>query len=324
MTPDPEEQLRREVSVLPVEDILALCYTFQHRRERLRLYLDVLRRSGGERAQFASCLICFDLARQGDDIFQQEFVFLADSMRALAQKKDLVQNLVGGDPYLSFLWDLCQAQLSDLDPRFAPAELTPEEVEVANVELLSDEDFADLLDFEIPLEDSTLRIHLDQAVEEFLGGEMGMPIYDPDAGFRLGTSEDVERIERFLQQLDSLRNVVPLSRGFRALALLFYATHMRSKSLFGAPNPRKQALLRAGIAEFVVSGPQVWEVIGILNPLHAEDDVWTKIAEILLDYMRWLALYPDRAQEGVAAYDAVGRLLGRQPILGDRRRGLRE
>ncbi|MBI3180304.1 MAG: hypothetical protein HYZ27_11625 [Deltaproteobacteria bacterium] len=195
---------------------------------------------------------------------------------------------------------------------------------MANVELLSDEDFADLLDFEIAVEDTTLRIHLDQAVEEFLGGEVGMPVYDPEAGFRLTTSADVERVERFLQQLDSLRNVVPLSRGFRALALLFYGTHMRSKSLFGAPNQRKQALLRAGIAEFVVSGPQVWEVVGILSPLHAEDDVWTKVAEILLDYMRWLALYPDQAQEGVAAYDAVGRMLGRQPLIGDRRRSLRE
>src|SRR5262245_12260970 len=95
-----EEQLRREVAGLPVGDILALCYAFQKKPERLRLYLDVLRGKGGERAQFASCLICFDLARQGDHIMQREFTILGDTMRGLAQNHELVLALVGDDQYL--------------------------------------------------------------------------------------------------------------------------------------------------------------------------------------------------------------------------------
>ena len=44
--------------------------------------------------------------------------------------------------------------------------------------------------------------------------------------------------------LDSLRGVLPMARGFRALTMLFYATHLRSKGFFGAVNQRKQELIR--------------------------------------------------------------------------------
>jgi len=120
-----EEQLRREASGLAVDDILALCYALHQRPQpsRLRLYLDVLRRRGGDRAQFACALICFDLARQGDAAAERDFGFLADTMRALAQNGDLVGQLVGGDAYLGYVWDLCRAQLDALDPRFAEPEV---------------------------------------------------------------------------------------------------------------------------------------------------------------------------------------------------------
>ncbi len=100
-----EEQLLNEVSGLAVEEILALCYALKAAPQRLRLYSNALRRRGGERAQFASCLICFDLARQNDEIAQLEFGFLADTMRELASNTDLVQSLVGGDDYLTFVWE---------------------------------------------------------------------------------------------------------------------------------------------------------------------------------------------------------------------------
>jgi len=319
----PEEQLRQEVATVTVDDILALCYAFQHKPERLWLYLDVLRKRGGERAQFACCLICFDLARQGDTVFQKEFAYLADTMRTLAEKTELVSTLVSSDQYLSFLWELCEAQLAESDPRFA-VEPVPEPAasEAIAVDLLSDADFGD--DFGISVDESDLRLQFDEAIERFLGAEPGMPIYDPNAGFRLRDGDDVQRIEKFLQALDSMRELVPIARGYRALTLLFYGAHMRSKGFFGGINQRKQALLREGLGEFVTSGREMWTILGVLSPLHASPEVWDKISDVLADFTEWCAIAPELAAHGVAAYDPVSRLLARQPLSGNRRRGMRD
>lgn len=315
-----EEVLRQEIAGLPVDEILALCYAFSQRLDRLRLYLDVLRKRGGERAQFAACLICFDLARQGDRICQTEFAFLADTMRSLAAKGDMVATLVSSDPYLSFLWELCSAQIESQDPRFDAEPLGTAPTEFATLNLLSDDDFGE---FGVNIDEAAAWMSFDEAVEDFLGGEVGMAVYDPDSGFRLNSSRDVVRVERFVRELDSLCDLVPLSRGYRALVLLFYGTHIRSKSLFGGVNPRKQELLQAGLAEFMRSGPAFWEIAGVLSPLHMAPDAWDKISEVLIDYMQWLNGDPHKACLGLAAYDAVNRLIEKQPLLGNRRRSER-
>jgi hypothetical protein len=325
---DPATRLREEMGALAVDDILSLCYALtakpDSQQPRLRLYLDVLRRRGGERAQFASCLICFDLARQGDTACQREFVFLTDTVRGLARREDLVTTLIGGDPYLVYLWELCQAQLSEADPRFADSQSAPEtlpDVEIAQLDLLSDEDMkADLADFKIEVDDETLWLRFDQAVEDFLGGEIGLPVYDANAGFRVKNSRDVERIEKFLRELESLREFIAPARGYRALVLIFYATHIRSKSLFGQINERKQALLRAGIMEFVHHGKDVWDIAGVLGPMHADNEIWEKVVDVLQDYVAWCAEEPHAAESGPEAYDAVGRLITRDGGRGNWRR----
>lgn len=333
------DQLVDEVMGLGVDDILALCYSFQHTgasdrsSDRLRLYVDVLRRRGGQRAQFASCLICFDLARQGDPSFQAEFALLADTMRSLAEDAQLVGSLVGEDPYLSFVWELCEAQLDEMDPRLngdAFFEQTPSGItdlgeveEIVTFDLLSDDDFVE--DFDITIENAAMWREFDEAVERFLGGTVGVPVYDPEAGFRLHNSRDIERIERFIQTLDSLREFVPLARGFRALALLFYGTHLRSKSLFGTLNQRKQALLRAGLDEYMESAEEVWKVAGVFNQLHAAPDAWYRIVDVVADYVAWKGEAPMNAQRKANDYDAVERLLERQPaMMKNRRMGARE
>ena len=315
-----EDQLLSEVAGLAVEEILALCYAFKASTPRLRLYSNALRRRGGERAQFASCLICFDLARQGDETAQLEFRFLSDTMRGLATDTALVQSLVGTDDYLVFVWELCQGQLSEMDPRF-DASTEPLALEtnapVAEVALLSDDDFED---FVISVDDARMWRRFDEAVEAFLGGTVGVPVYDPTSGFRLQNGRDVARVEKFLQELESLREYIPMSRGFRALTLIFYGTHMRSRSVFGTINGKKQAVLRDGIDEFVQSGPAVWEVIGVLGPLHAPEDVLERFNDLLTDYIVWIAEKPEHLQQGVKAYDAVGRILERAPSRGGNRR----
>lgn len=315
---DPSQLLQAEAAGLAVDDILALCYSFGQKggahEARLRLYLDVLRKRGGERAQFASCLLCYDLARQGDASAQREFVYLADTIRGLAQKVELVDALIASDPYLVYVWELCQAQLEDMDPRFVEPEQADQ---IAAINLLTDDDFdQEPGGFSIEVDDTALWMRFDRAVEDFLGGQLGVPVYDMDAGFRVKNNRDVERIEHFLLELDSVREFVSPARGFRALTLLFYGTHLRSKSLFGAKNERKQQLLQAGIAEYFASAGEVAQIVGVLGPMHAEPEVWEKISDVVLDYVTLCADVPDVLAQGPGSYDAVGRLVQRDAARG--------
>lgn len=309
-----ETRLREEVASLSVADILALCYSIPHKLERLQLYMDVLRKQGGQRAQFASALICFDLARQGVGTYQHEFLYLSQTMREIAQDEELVASLIGDDPYLQFIWELCSAHLEEADTRFEDAPqlasgAVADTEDVASIDLLSDADFDD---FGIQVDDSELWLRFDDAVEQFLGGRVGEARYEPTAGFRLKNSRDSQRVEAFLRELDSLRDLVPPARGFRCLVLLFYGTHLRSKSLFGTVNTRKQQLLREGLQEFRNSGPQMWEIAGVLNPTHASPRVWEKLADVIEDHLRWLAEDPTRIDKSLDEYDPIARLESRE------------
>lgn len=321
--------LRGEVSGLAVDEILALCFSSHSQKnpDRLRLYLDVLRPMGGERAQFASCLICFDLARQGDTVAQLEFSYLTDTIRILSAKPGFVEALVGGDPYASYVWELCQAQLEEMDPTFADMPVSPATPEVADVgafDLLSDADFPEndpeqsLPDFKNEVNSLRIRARFEEAVLYFLGGELGVPVYEAGCGFQFRNGRDAERIEAFIRELDSVRDFVPHAVGFRALSRLFYATGMRSKSFFGSINQRKQDLLRSGLEDFCASGPEVADVATLLTPLHAEPDAWPRIADMVVDYLMWMVAHPEAAAVGPSAYAAVERLIEREARRGRR------
>lgn len=317
------ELLKREVSQLPVNEILALCYTFAQKPERLRLYLDVLRSRGGQRAQFAACLICFDLARQGDVALQREFVFLAGAIKDLALNQAFVEALLEDDPYLTFIWELMLAQLEEMDQRFATdAAVEPAPTpatEVATLDLFAEEDLElELGDFAIEVDEARLRQQFHTAVDTFLGKIAHYPAYHPHGGFRLGHRGDTERMDTFLQQLDSLREVVPNAGAFRALTLLYYGTHMRSKSLFGRLNERKAALLREGLREFERSGQQMWQVASVIQT-HGQPHAWEKMVEVMLDYTHW-RLYHPAPQFTLEQYPVVERQVERDRKRGGKRR----
>ena len=321
------DRLRAEVGQLAVDEILALCYSFQQKPARLRLYLDVLRRRGGQRAQFASCLLCFDLARQGDTALQHDFVFLAGAIRDLARDEAFVESMVGDDPYLSFIWDLLAAQLEEMDARFETEHTVqttlPETTEeIGALDLLSDADLADELgDFSLDVDEPALRAAFEHSVDNFLGKVPGIPAYDPSCGFRLQNRHDIERTERFLLELESLRGPVPLARAYRALVLLAYGTHMRSKSLFGAVNERKQRMLREGLDEWLGCVEQLWQIIGVLQ-MHGERSMWLKIAEVITDFVHWNA-YREPGDARPRDYPAVERQIERDRHRGGRRRARR-
>src|SRR5262249_1928670 len=110
------EALLAELRGLETPELLALCLRFRRAPERLALYPSVLRGRSGERAQFAACLVCFDLARQGNAAAQMEFAGLTPTVRALATSTSLLSELLRDDPYLSSIWDDCRAALAEAGP----------------------------------------------------------------------------------------------------------------------------------------------------------------------------------------------------------------
>ena len=302
---------RSAVIDLTVQEILQLCYGLYDSEERFWLYLDELRRRSSRQALLASCILCYDLARRKNPRARREFAYLAGTMRDLARDKTLTDNVIGEDPYLLEIWNLVRAHLINWDPRVPAEALEPTTVKVGFLPLLSDADFLDhgfQQNLEEQQNDGNRR--LQNALNIFLGCDPSIPFMDPNAGFKLQTSADIERVEEFVRELTTLERIVPLARGFKALILLFYATHLRSKNIFGSINERKEELMRQGLDAFIRYGHDFWDVVGVLEPLHENPGVWNKIADLLLDYCDWLST--NESSEEALSYTAVERLLERQ------------
>src|SRR5690606_24059349 len=120
-SPEAVAALKEAASALDVEELLALCYSFQKDSFRLGVYLDVLRRKGGQKAQAAACLVCFDLARRGERSFEGEFLALVPVMRAFLDDSEgtrPLDPLIGESPYLRALSSELEALLRTMDPRW--------------------------------------------------------------------------------------------------------------------------------------------------------------------------------------------------------------
>jgi hypothetical protein len=94
------EQWIAELRALETPELLALCLTMHGSRQRMRLYLTLLRIRMGVWAQLASCLVCFDLARQGAELAQREFSALAPTIVELARDPTLTADLLARAPFL--------------------------------------------------------------------------------------------------------------------------------------------------------------------------------------------------------------------------------
>jgi hypothetical protein len=324
-----EQELTLQLSRLEVEEILALCYAFTSKNHRMLLYMNALRQKGGERSQFAACLICFDLARQGNESLQKEFTYLAGTVRDVSTNNEVVQQLLGTDPYLEFVWGMLKVQLDNMDQRFENEHsvASPHLIstaDISNIDLISDADFNDEVEgFDISGDPQRVFETYQEALDRFLGKDPFMPAFHPSAGFRLNNRKDAERLEQFLLELDSLRDISPPARAMRSLVLLFYGTHIRSKNFFGTINERKQFLLREGLREFRQSGKEIWEASSTIQPMHAKTIAWEKILEVLTDYVYWCSKENHRI-EAIEKYDAVGRQITRDKRHGHHRRSTRD
>lgn len=299
--------------MLDTPDLLALCLRVRGSRDRLRLYLSLLRQRGGARAQLASCLVCFDLAQKGDDLSQREFTALAPTVMQLSLDAALVEGLIAGDPYLQPTWAACRDALDNLDPR-EQSHLLEESVEVGELDLLSDMDLdLDLeLDFDVELEidvdDSMITeappdvaaAHLaarqKQARQEYstlLSRYIGqIPEHGAFAGqgFYTARERDMDKLEAFLRDCDRYSALVPEAMGMVCMGHLYLATHLRMRTLFGRLNPRRVQAVTQGLerwplaADALGAAASVFELEGPHAVLGLE-----KVQELLMDYVLFCA-----------------------------------
>ena len=322
------ELLIRELRALETPELLALCLRGRSDRMRLRMYLGILRGRPGTRAQLASCLVCFDLARQGDDAAQHEFLSLAPTIEELARDGALVAELVSRDAYLDRTWADCQAALDASDQRELSVPLHAEATElVGELTLLSDDDFGDL-GLEI-LDDDSDAARAEQAKQDFarilaihLGQNTDQGLFGAQ-GFETTSSRDLDRLQGFLNEAISYSDLVTTARGLASLGHLFLATHLRMKSLFGKRNARRAAALRTGLlrlpgdAAAVEQAATIFELEG--GPAM---ESFEKVVELLIDFLAFCnhGRRDPRAATTVDAYVEAERTPPPVLLTGDSRR----
>jgi hypothetical protein len=311
--PSPEAlaTFRTEAAALDVEDVLALCFAFNKDPRRLRIYLDVLRSRSGIKAQAAACLICFDLARQGDTQFETEFMALLPVVAEWSAPTGeggsvLADRLVGHNPYLKDLWADLQARLRAGDPR-APeaAELNVSDAELLEVQLLEDDDFADMdLDVVLEVDESALRAQWTGALDRFCIFNLTpnpLPADAPD-GFHATTRADLDRLEALQKEASSLSDL-PGPRGMLPIIELFLGTHTRARTMLGTRNRKRDAHVLNGLTALLALPEPPSEAVAWLQYPSAAPFAWEKVAELVLDYLGYfLTLPPDAQREGLGAH----------------------
>lgn len=317
------DALLEEAKGLPVEDILDICYTFSHDPVRLEIYLNVLRQKGSAKAQTASCLICYDLARKGSAHFELEFNTLIPVFQEYLENDSpglprLIDSLVGGSEYLQELLRDVEETLAFLDPReqtgpaFAANLDTVEDIEI---DLLEDGDFApDDLAF---LNDDAYvqRQAWDKAFSEFIGpGGLEKALFVTERiGFFAESRADLARVKNLSREAAAVKDEVPEAQELLPLAELFLAAHMRSRNLFGRPNRDRLARLESGLEYFTALERPPSDLIAWLQSPTATSYAWDKVAEILLDYIAFLGAHEKTSAPQTPNACAVGYVFSERP-----------
>jgi|GEM_PF-829379 len=354
------DALREAASGLEVEDILDLCYSFAQDPVRLTVYLDALRSKGSMKAQAAACLICFDLARRGNQTFEAEFLTLVPVMQEyvlpeiepVVDDDDLdfmdlvddtprgkrpIDDLVGDNAFLRGLLSELETSLSQLDPRRDPAPVesfaatTVEDVDIVEIELFDDDELdIELGDFDILEEVSSLHDNWMDALDTFIIGPAPTDKRGKKpVGFFADDKVHLAELEKLHTAAVSLEAPVDGARQLLPFLDLFFASHLRAKNLFGKRNAERDRYLKDGLRRFTSAEAPPADVVSWLSPPTAGDFTWEKVAELLLDYCAYVGSLDDDTVQDLTAeqlahsYVTSSRPQPPSPVLQKGRRGRR-
>ena len=292
-------RLRDEAASLDVEDIVDLCCSRTHDRLRVSLYLEALRtRPSAEKAQLAACLLCFDLARHGDEARELELHLLlpvvdslvaADpvTLAARPEGKELpsvVRALTDKSDAVLELWRSLVEHAAHRDHRAAMPVPDDDDIEVALF------DAADMVELDLSLEDLAIDFDDIAAADDFDRAVDAVFVPVVNAGlplFAAGDRGDVERVERLKASAQSFAAAVPVAAELHAITALFLASHTRAKGLFGRRNKQRDRLLSEALEAFLRLPEPPAAAAGWFAASDvpgAEPFAWEKMAEVLIDF----------------------------------------
>ncbi len=304
--------LREQARQLDVEDLVDLCYARASEALRTSVYLEALRGRPGEQAQVAACLLCFDLARRGDERREAEVQFLLPTLEHLfssstpSEAPRAVRALIEKSAVVGELWGALVDHAARRDPRTKEALPEIETGPVVELDLFDASEIAELedgvYDFDIDLAVD------DEALAAFDEGLVKLVPPQPGVLFSSDSGSDLERLEKLRDHCWSFAARVPVAAELHAMTLLFLSTHTRAVGLFGRRNKRRDRALIDGLTAFLSlpappSEAAAWFASSDLPG--AEDHAWSKIAELLIDVASMVGEDAEGQHEGRPA--AAGR-----------------
>ncbi len=320
--------LKESAATQTVEEILDVCHAFAADPARLAIYLEVLRAQPNPSAQAAASLVCFDLARHGDPIREQDLAVLVPVLEQLAIEETTTPNaalmppLVAASPYLAALWEELKVSLRGRDPRLAGRLDVGAGGELLEVPLFDAEDEKD-----IEIDDPDTGLDDDEM--EHIWQERFARLVQP--GFVAGDQRDLDRLDALRSEALSFARDAPSARDMLPLVELFLAAHLRARNDLGRKNGARDALLESGLAGFArLPEPPRDTVVAWLTEPTATPWAWEKVAELLLDFLAFLGtdarLRGDEADDAAALAQDYARSTRPQPpparlaLFPDRRR----
>ncbi len=282
--------MREEAAALDVEDIVDLCCSSkQHDNLRVSIYLEALRKKSGEKAQLAACMLCFDLARHGDERRDVEVSLLLPVVEQLGldDPRGLVKSLTDkGDAVLA-LWSelLFTARTRDLRTSSPVPTLDDDDGIAIDIDLFGDDD---LVDLDAALEDVLDATFVDAEAQDAFDGAFDRQWPVGSLMFSAESGADLDRLAKLQETARSWSSSVPMAAELQALNALFVATHTRALGLFGRRNKKRDASLREALVAFVnlpspPSSTAAWFIPGG-DVQGAVPYAWDKMAELLIDF----------------------------------------
>jgi hypothetical protein len=295
--------LREQARQLDVEDLVDLCYARVSEPLRTSIYLEALRGRPGEQAQVAACLLCFDLARRGDERREAEVHFLLPTLEYLFAQQGhggehprAVAALVAKSPVVADLWAALVEHATRRDPRTSAVLPDVDDSQAIEINLFDDAEVAAL---ELDLSDVDIDLDFDEeAWRAFDGGLQSLLPPPPMPLFLSADGDDLERLEKVRDHCRSFAGRVPVAAEMLAMTQLYLATHTRALGLFGRRNKRRDKALVDGLTAFLAlpePPAQAAAWFARSDVPGAEPFAWDKIAELLLDVAAFAApLDPER------------------------------
>lgn len=298
-SPEAVKALREAAAALDVEDLVDLCYASDPDPLRVNIYLEGLRGRAGEKAQIAACLLCFDLARRGDERRLQELQLLLPALDALIEQDAMgeaptVRILTERSPAVATLWEEMARHAIQRDRRADVDAVITDADEVGGfveIELFDEDEFdelsRDLQELEISLDlDDEVHEAFDDALNRLMP-RLPLPMFASDS------SADFERLEKVRELCLSFAGRHAYAAGLLAMTDLYVASHTRTHGLFLRRNKKRDRALEDGVAAFLrltspPEQPAAWfegsDIAG------AEPLAWEKMAEVLLELVRFVGV----------------------------------